>query len=532
MEEIKYSCEVEIENVPVKWLPKIELFYPDLPGFPIMYIHFVLGNKRIYGFPVTFSVSSYNHDNKNCNIKFLFLCNVNISNDESYSYYKKVKQELENRIGLSDPITKDQILESCIDPKYKEFLEKLFDICTNLYGKILPYGHFYEEFYSIVKFVSAFLPKTGRQSEMRMLYNFLSTYGEIINIDHNNLPNWSFMEFFLLPTYQDIKDNDFSQFKKFSELYSSMKKIWDIEYVNHVEIEHHNFKSLEVAWDKNKEKLRENKLLKLEQNSENNFNREDTYQIERLVDAFNRHPWRACYFIWAVFTIKDFDYNLWSKDLFQKFYRKGNQIKGCSEKVVACYLQQGFANKDVIPIDTWIKTFYEYALGINSTKKFFNSFINLGKLERLIWLVSQANKTNIRTYMELLWCQRYGVNNNKKFRGINPLSCYECKLHHCCCGYKSIKTNKLLIKNNDNTQWDNFKDKAKNNNCEFICIMENNIPKKIYKAIYKRNSIDDYYLIDEFSGYLLKEAHSLDLSNDIMTVNEFIELLPEFHYEG
>ena len=243
MKEIKYSCEVEIENVPVKWLPKIELFYPDLPGFPIMYIHFVHGNKRVYGFPVTLSVSSYNHDNKNCNIKFLFLCNVNISNDETY--YKKVKNELENRIGISDPITKEQILESCLDPKYKEFLEKMFDICTNLYGEKLPYGHFYEEFYSIVKFVSAFLPKTGRQSEMRMLYNFLSTYGEIINIDNDNLSNWSFIEFFLLPTYQDIKENKFSQFEKFSELYLSMKKIWDIEYVNSVEIEHQNFKSLE-----------------------------------------------------------------------------------------------------------------------------------------------------------------------------------------------------------------------------------------------------------------------------------------------
>lgn len=62
--------------------------------------------------------------------------------------------------------------------------------------------------------------------------------------------------------------------------------------------------------------------------------------------------------------------------------------------------------------------------------------------------------------------------------------------------------------------------------------MENNIPKKIYKAVYKRGIISDYVLIDEFSGYLLKENHTLELSNDIMTVNEFIKLLPDFHYEG
>lgn len=272
--------------------------------------------------------------------------------------------------------------------------------------------------------------------------------------------------------------------------------------------------------------------MKLEQDSENDFNAEDTYQIERLVDAFNRHPWRACYFIWAICTINDTDYNEWSKDFFETFYINGSRLKGCSEKVVACYLQQGFANNDVIPIDTWIKTFYEYALGINSPEELFDSFSNLGKLERLIWLVSQANKTNIREYMELLWCQRYGTNNNGALRQMNPLSCYECKLHDCCCGYKTIKSDKLFIKNSDHTQLENFKETAKNNECKFICIMENNIPKRIYKAIYKHNNIDDYYLIDEFSGYLLKENHILELSNNIMTVDEFIELLPEFHYEG
>lgn len=531
MEEIKYSCEVEIENVPVKWLPKIELFYPDLPGFPIMYVHSVVNNEHVYGFPVTISVppSAYNQD-ETCNIKFLFLCNKDLSQDTNY--YNQIKLDLENRIGIANAITKEQILSSCLENKHRVFLSELFDICSKLYGKKLPYGHFYEEIYSIVRFVAAFQPKTGRQSEMRMLYNFMSTYGQSIKIDSTNLPNWAFIEFFLLPTYKDIQDDNITSYENFNKLFLTIKKIWDLEYINDIEIEGIYLKSLTRAWDKNKEKLRENKLLVLERDSENNFNSEDTYQIERLVDAFNRHPWRACYFIWAIFTIKDADYNLWSKDFFKTFYINGNRIKGCSEKVVACYLQQGFDNKDVIPIDTWIKTFYEYALSIKSPDELFNSFNNLGKLERLIWLVSQANKTNIKEYMELLWCQRFGTNNNGELRQMNPLACYECKLHHCCCGYQSIKTNKLLIKNSNETQWDNFKNRAIHNNCEFICVMENNIPKKIYKAIFKRNSIDDYYLIDEFSGYLLKEEHSLELSNDLMTVDEFIELLPEFHYEG
>ena len=531
MEEIKYSCEIEIENVPVKWLPKIELFYPDLPGFPIMYVHSIVNNEHLYGFPVTMSIptSAYNQD-ETCNIKFLFLCNKDIS--QEIIYYNQIKSDLENRIGIANAITKDQILDSCLKEQHKEFLSKMFDICSKLYGNKLPYGHFYEEFYSIVRFVAAFQPKTGRQSEMRMLYNFLSTYGEPIVIDAESLPNWSFVEFFLLPTYQDLQNDNTELYTKFNKLFISMEKIWNIEYINDVEINGKHLKSLPRAWDKNKEKLRENKLLKIENDSENDFNTEDTYQIERLVDAFNRHPWRACYLIWAIFTIKNANYNEWSKDFFKAFYLNGKKLKGCSEKVVACYLQQGFANNEVIPIDTWIKTFYEYALSIKSPNELFNSFNNLGKLERLIWLISQANKTNIKEYMELLWCQRFGTNNNGELRQMNPLSCYECKLHYCCCGYNSIKTDKLLIKNINDTQWDNFKDIAKNNDCKFICIMENNIPKKIYKATYKRDNIDNYYLIDEFSGYLLKEDHVLSLSNDIMTVEQFIGLLPEFHYEG
>ena len=111
MEEIKYSCEIEIENVPVKWLPKIELFYPDLLGFPIMYVHTLYNGNRLYGFPVSFSINYYYEDNKTCDIEFLFLCNKNL---ESETEFKNIiKKELANRIGILDAFTKQLILDSC-----------------------------------------------------------------------------------------------------------------------------------------------------------------------------------------------------------------------------------------------------------------------------------------------------------------------------------------------------------------------------------------------------------------------------------
>ena len=68
-----------------------------------------------------------------------------------------------------------------------------------------------------------------------------------------------------------------------------MEKIWNIEYINDVEINGKHLKSLPRAWDKNKEKLRENKLLKIENDSENDFNTEDFNEMMNMihVEGFN-----------------------------------------------------------------------------------------------------------------------------------------------------------------------------------------------------------------------------------------------------
>lgn len=541
MEEIKYSYEVEIENVPVKWLPKIELFYPDLPGFPIMYVHFIYGNKRIYGFPVTLSVSSYNHDNKNCNIKFLFLCNFDISNDETC--YKKVKNELKNRIGISDPVTKQDIIGTSPE-KYRSFLSNLFDICANLYGNILPFGRFYEEIYSITRFVAAFSPKTGRQSEMRMLYNFLSTFGEKISIDNEEIPQWDFLEFYLLPIYKDIKEQNLTEFPKFETLYKSMLKVWKLDYTQPININNVIFKAIQTAWEQNKEEFTKSKLLPWIENANVDFDIGDKYQIELLIDAFNRFSWRACFFIWSIMTISSTDYFTWNKTFFEQFYNAG--IKGCSEKVVACFMQQGFANSEVIPIDTWISTFYNFALGINNKDDFFRQFNHLGKLERLIWLTSQANKTNIREYMELLWCQRYGTNGNGEFRGQNPLSCYECKLNNVCVGFKQIESSYVYVTNTltpeiiyKRKRDGSYSDKFNYWNLKpafdvtedsplFICYLEHNIPKKIGILCKDRYIGYVYKLIDEFSGYILDKNYKFKGSVDnIYSVKEFLSCLPK-----
>lgn len=78
LKQLKYENIVEIDDIPIQWLPKIELYYPDLPGFPIVYVHTLMKGKRIYGCPVTISYT-FKKDNK-CDARILF-----ISNSPDYS---------------------------------------------------------------------------------------------------------------------------------------------------------------------------------------------------------------------------------------------------------------------------------------------------------------------------------------------------------------------------------------------------------------------------------------------------------------
>ncbi|MGR5915631.1 hypothetical protein ACT7CS_01790 [Bacillus pacificus] len=367
-------------------------------------------------------------------------------------------------------------------------------------------------FFSIIRFVAAWQPKTGRQSEMRMLYNFMSAFGEKVETPKK----WSHLEFYAIPNLYDISNNCFSDFPKFSILESAMRKLFNKYFIKTVNIDGINFKVMEHAWKQNKDSFILNVTDPMF--SEGILSESEKLYAETLVDAFNRHAWRAAYFISAYMNIKN-DYNKWTKQFFIDFYENGNKLKGYSEKVIACFLQQGFLNPEVIPIDTWIKTFYEYPLGINTNTQFFNAFSNLGKLERIIWLSSQSNKTNMKTFFDILWCQRYGTTGNGELRGINPISCYSCQLKNSCVGVdKNRFTNVKLL---NNTSEEDLSAIFENNpEITYICLLNNGVPKKCY--IRKK---DVATLIDEFSGYILTAQNKLSndlLRKDTITFEEFV----------
>jgi hypothetical protein len=271
---------------------------------------------------------------------------------------------------------------------------------------------------------------------------------------------------------------------------------------------------------------------------------DEVHALERLVDVFNRHPGRTSYFIWSIMTPHSIDYRKWDKDAFIRFYLTSTRFKkewglvrrrgiGISEKVTACFLQQGFSKDEMIPIDTWVETFHTYALGINDLFYFLNNFSSLGKVERIIWLAGQSRKTNMAQFFRILWCIRYGDTGNNRFREANPISCFECELRKKCPGYSKIRGDKVLIaerasaEKGHNQIEENMSEKAVHNDCSFICITENSVPKKIYK----QGKSGNFSLIDEFSGYLLTPKYKLKNDKKILNVDTMINCLPQFKYE-
>lgn len=66
----------------------------------------------------------------------------------------------------------------------------------------------------------------------------------------------------------------------------------------------------------------------------------------------------------------------------------------------------------------------------------------------------------------------------------------------------------------------------------YICVLENKVPKKVFVKFYQKKLKREYWgLIDEFSGYIMKEKHKLSddlLAKGIVTMGEFTEFYKGF----
>ncbi|MFC1711196.1 hypothetical protein ACFLZ1_01280 [Patescibacteria group bacterium] len=511
MEPLRFSCVIKIADFPVEWLPLIQLFDPYLPQFPVFYIHKIVNNERIYGFPVFFDIS--NMKNRVCDLRLFFLSNKDI--EKKHDLKKSIKLELSERLGLVSKITLKDIINSCNgDKNLEDIMSELWNKnIKEAYGDCLPFGKFYEELYSIIRFTAAFNPSSGRKSEMQMVYDFISNYGEGVSVTKP----WSHLEYYILPTYNDLLDGKLDNFPKFKKLYNVMMKFFKIFYTEELKLNKGRIKLLPSGTFMTTSNGDQFRAKTENLRAERKITSEEKETIDLLLDAFNRYPPRVRIFITFICNINcNNDYRHWNIDDLKILYLGRYAGKGMSPKVLACFMQQGFGDPEFVPIDNWIEAFYSKVLNINNKEEFLDKFSNIGKLERLFWILSQARKTNSQLVFDQLWCIKYGTPDNK-LRGPNPLSCFFCTLRNKCLGYNSIKKEVILITE------DLRKIKLiKVNNVKFIIEAENKIPKKVYTI----GSRGKFNLIDIYTGYFL-HGRTIDQKEKYIIVKDFISNLQD-----
>ncbi len=522
----------------MQWIPKFELFTNDLPNFPLVYVHYYKNKKRIFGFPI--SASFIKFEKGTCVPEIKFLSNIDLEHDEDAQ--KIVESELSERFGLSNRVNIDDMMVACKgDVAYQEFFKKIWEtVIKPDHGNSIPFGKYYEKFYSIFRFNAAWntAGRGGRQQELRIVYWFLREYGTRTKVE---IEGYGFYQFFLLPTFDEVKSKKISDFYKFEKLFNLIKKIWDLEFTVEGELDGKKIKSLRKTWPKQRDGFV--KYLKKEYEEKGILSPDEAYDLGLLVDMFNRNPPRAIGFIWSVMSIDELDYDSWSKEFLDQFYLKyyvsNKKTIGIYPKVVSCFLQQGFGNLFAIPMDEWVLSFARHPLGLDGvklrgglTKKdqelfthktFFEKFDNRAKIERLIWLVSQSKKVNMDPVFDMIWCIRFGRTLKKKspLRKQNPISCYQCNIRKQCKGYSTIEDDYVWIKEGDVTEGD--RKEAEKEECTIICSTSSHVPKKV-EMLETSKSSKKWLYVDEFSGLRMKPEYITELTGKQTVKNLMADL--------
>jgi hypothetical protein len=531
---LDYLHSVVLEDVPLQWMTRIELFSNDLEQFPLMYVHFlanketpyVLGNynpdekQRIFGFVLNAQWSDVKN-NGLCNVSLSFACNIPQSFSEEYD--NTIRNELSHRIGMADKVSFDDLTTICSNsPEALPLLEKIWrDKLEVIYGDFLPHGRLFEEVYGIVRFsASGNAPKLGKVSEYRMLYWYMQDLGEKVSF-RNEVAKYSFLEAYVLPTYNELRGERFNDFVRFSEFYLATKRFWEIEYSE--------------MFTANGVEFRYAPRDALPQNSIDFEARypallgSDYDKISRLRQLFNRMPSRLYGYVWNIMTAVSVDYKtvFANRETFKEFYRDHSGKKGLSTKVVACFLQQ-VLGVEAFPIDTWVKSFIHYPLGLDDTRTaagdptkttqniLYSRYSRLDKLEKIIWASSMGNKTNKKEFMDILWCQRYGTDKggSGSYRGANPLSCNSCVLRNECLSFQRIRNQNIYVSDSESK----ILQKMIEDSLIFGIKSENKTPRKVFTKKNNQLVARDFH-----SGLDLSSAKQID--EGIYSVEDFINQL-------
>jgi len=516
-ETLSYSSVIQVRDFPKRWYPLLHLYDPDLPLFPLYYFHKVDStierpsfSDRVFGYIESINLTSSGAD---INI----ICNKDLSNPSNLTYLTLAENEVKERFGLVNPVERRDITNFFTDTytyANRVIQELWFKIVTPAFNDKLPFGRLFDEVFGLARFVSSFNPPAGRKSEFIQTHYFLSRFGERISTGGNIQQ----IDFFLLPSGEELLNlnNPLSLFPKFQQLVELASNF------NGAFCEHINIQDQSISKFTNPARGRFNteKLNALFVST--SIPRRLRSTAYECFNTFDKGPHRTIIFLMMLDDLRQnrLKYSsLNGSELGSIYDSIGSSYQ--SPKVIHIYAQQSFGKSEAMPMDTWINTLFKWPLKIHPTKgklnhiRFFTNTLNLGKLERLLWITAQARKVHSSICDDALWCTKYA--SEKEVRGANPLACKICDstIRNVCPAYDSIRLFTILF--NEGTPADNqfIIRTSANNNITVGQTFNSCSGKGIYKRVR-----DDFSPADNPSGF--QNFSGLTKPNGTMTVEEFI----------
>lgn len=466
-ESLSYRFSFKIPEVPTRWLPLIHLYDPDLPLFPIYYFHVIrpglekgarpLVHDRAYGYVERISVGP------KAGLEVVVVTNKDLDDPSNVEFVQPVVREIRERFGINDVVTLGDIQNAFSVPHTKTNAvlgEMWHRVVANAYGNMLPFGRLWDEVIGLVRFVASFHSQSGRKGELIQTHYFASRFGVRIQNGGSN-PD---IDFFLLPSRQDLFDpaNPLADFPEFQKLLFVAKQ-FATNYCDSV-----NVSGLKFSRFKNPTggQLDTEKLLKLLR--ANCIPHSHQPAAMEAFNAFGKGPQRTVIAFLLLHDLRsgNLDPSALTPSQCGSIYDGLNKTYQ-SPKVIQIYAQQCFGNPAAMPVDTWINTLLRWPLfvypvgpSVSPYRDVFSVSGTLGKVERLLWVTSQARKVHSSACNDAIWCIKNG--SNGKARGANPLACNICSdaIRNSCPTYAAIRTKTIafnakathadfLIKTND-----------------------------------------------------------------------------------
>jgi hypothetical protein len=446
-ETLSYQHSLVINDVPDRWLPLIHVYDPDLPLFPIYYFHAVRAdlthNERPLAADRVFGYVERVIPRDQAGIEVRVVVNKNLSIPTNTTFLALVENEVRSRFGVTDPVRLNDVTNAFQPPleHANPVLRELWHrVVADAYGNLLPFGRTWDEVFGLARFVASWNSQSGRKGELIQTHYFASRFGVRVGAAAG-IPQ---VDYFLLPTLAEILDrtNPLSDFPVFRQLLSVAECI-----ATHYGVAR-NVGGIQLTGFRKPRggAFNTEQLLEIINGASVPHGLRDA-AIE-CFNAFGKGPPRTILFL---LMLHDLRAGLLRPDALTST-QFGSIYDGLgksyqSPKVIAIYAQQCFGNRDGIPVDTWIETFMKWPLKVfpqGSSKTPFTEIMThgngLGKVERLLWVASQARKVHSSACDDAVWCIKYGSAGGDP-RGANPFACNICldAIRNNCPAFAAIR---------------------------------------------------------------------------------------------